>query len=238
MDDQEFNYRENIRQRNRLEERKAREESQRERDREREERKNRQQMEKTIETNQRERAKLEHQLVRDDRRYAEDAAAARIHAEGNVIAEQVREGKELRLKILEVQQNMERLRREQQHDIDKTLLEHQLDGERQERDFLDEVKRANLRVQEHGFISTINRVQEDLLRGADHQRKVEEMREKLLHKLLDKRASHILEKDRMTHETNEKIRFAYAMADLKRAYEGLTEEEIMNAILKNMDKIE
>lgn len=42
--------------------------------------------------------------------------------------------------------------------------------------------------------------------------------------------SHELEKDRMTHETDEKIRFAYAMAELKRKFGDLTKEEIFNLI--------
>lgn len=167
---------------------------------------------------------LKKQIHEEKLRQKEDIALATAEARltGTVEAEQIRAKKELQLKRMEVEAKARFMRAEQQ-----------LYQEKKDIDFDDEVRRANLRGQEYALMRGFDRQNERALRSAEHNDKMDFMREHMKSLMLDKALAHKLEKNRMTHETDEKIRYAYAMAELKKKY-GDLENADLEAIIKQM----
>jgi len=91
-----------------------------------------------------------------------------------------------------------------------------------------------LRWQEYALQRGIDRQNERALRSAEHNDKMDFMRENIKSLMVEKVLAHKIEKDRMTHETDEKIRLAYALGNQKREFENL-EKADQEAIIKQME---
>lgn len=137
-------------------------------------------------------------------------ATAEARATGTVEAEQIRARKEYQLKRMEIEGKLGILR-----------AEVQLYEERIYIDFDDEVRRTRLREQEYALMRSLDLLNEKALRRVEHNNKMDFMREDIKSLMVDKVLAHKLEKSRMTHETDEKIRLAYALGDQKRYSENL-----------------
>ncbi|MES9898571.1 MAG: hypothetical protein ABW148_06060 [Sedimenticola sp.] len=149
---------------------------------------------------------------------------AEARATGTVEAEQIRANKDLELQKREVEARARFIQ-----------VERELDKERRELDFRDEQRLKDLRLQEYSGQRDVDRQKERFLRGVDHQERMEFLRLTLKTTILEKGVAHRREKDRMTHETDEKIRFAYAMATLKQEFGDFSDSELEAFVRATID---
>lgn len=197
---------------------------------------------------EREQARQEYQRQRDEERYRrqdnrdstkiqerQEIERQRENARGT--AEEIKGAASEEIARLQAETTIALKKADILHDRERAERAHELDQELRDRDFSDEVRRANLRVQEHDLTRSIDRFNENRLRDSDHARNIHTLRETLKHKLVDRLAGHMIEKDRMTHATNEEMRLEVFRMELKHKYGDLSDEEIIDILSRNKDQL-
>jgi len=145
------------------------------------------------------------------RKQENSVLSAEVQATGTLEAERERTKREVQIRKFDIEAKARFLK-----------IEQDFNRESRELDFEDEVKRTDLRCQEYGYLRSIDRQNQRAL----HQDHLETLREQLKHTLIEKKHAQRLEKDRMTHETNEKMRYTRFLMEIKREFGELSKEEL------------